>query len=303
MLKYAKCPPALKRKQQTAFMTTVNDQNDVHHLHLNDNTYNTQNTQDTQKSTSTASTPAGRPHFVSLGPNCSIRYQLNKLQPPSATYYFDWLLTERVSSIADVLEHGMDLEWVYIRKQVNSRDSICSRLQLATLPVYSLHDAPFPCTNEHLTKVRNTYRRRLTRFIALIHATSDRRPIVLLRKSFISFHEFKRIQNALERHGISSTKYVVVSIVSFTVCFPAERSCMFTRETGFVYVDTDRFVFPEDVLDAGRIQNGRALNEYISPDADWRQNHINWAALYDALLDWISHIPAGSTSVSRYAVQ
>jgi hypothetical protein len=146
--------------------------------------------------------------FLSLGPSCTIRHQLQATgRHTGPTHFFDWLVSEN-HAILHVLRTGK-LQPIKLRTQQLQHGKKMSRIQLHP-GLISLHDVGPEIQPGDLERLVETYTRRRNR---LLDAIRTQPCVVFIRKAFLGQDFVLQFFNELERIA-PGNQHVLVSLIT-----------------------------------------------------------------------------------------
>ena len=110
--------------------------------------------------------------YISIGCQCSVKYQIDKHKGITETLFFDWLMTSMNSvikilscdNINDILYFDNIIKDINIPYHGNNTRIVIKSLDFCV----SLHDLPKNYTNDDIINFINKYKRRFNRIIEII---------------------------------------------------------------------------------------------------------------------------------------
>ena len=130
--------------------------------------------------------------YISIGNNCSVKYNIDKYRGKNQTLFFDWLMTS-MNSVIDILGSDnikdiLNFENIFI--DVNNPHNNKQRIVIKSLDFcVSIHDVPINYTDNDILVFIDTYTRRFNRIIEYIKSNEK---ICFIRHGFVTNDEIDR---------------------------------------------------------------------------------------------------------------
>jgi len=110
--------------------------------------------------------------YISIGRNCSVKYNIDKYKGNCETLFFDWLMTS-MNSVIDILGSDNINNILYFDNIIRDINNPCggtnSRIIIKSLNYCrSIHDLPISYTDNDILDFIDKYTRRFNRIIEYI---------------------------------------------------------------------------------------------------------------------------------------
>lgn len=138
--------------------------------------------------------------YISIGINCSVKYNIDKYRNKSETLFFDWLMTS-MNSVIEILGCNDINNILYfdniIRNINNPYHNEMSRIIIKSLnQCVSIHDLPKNYTDTDILNFIDKYKKRFNRIIE--HIKSNEK-ICFIRNSYVSYTEIDKLIKIIKK--------------------------------------------------------------------------------------------------------
>lgn len=198
--------------------------------------------------------------FISLGPACSVKYQLKQYQD-SPTHFFDWLVSNNTAIIEILRSKSFSSIYdpIKLSNQHVAGGKVMSRIQLnPTLDLISIHDVPDTCTDDEMEIFRAKYNRRYTRLFDTIASESK---ICFIRKSNVSIKFVNDFFSIIDKIS-PKNKHVLVTLSSFEKAHEDKRYYRVNHR--WIRINLDHF----------------SDEKYNNK---WTEPHIRWSIIFELI--------------------
>ncbi len=132
--------------------------------------------------------------FISIGPACSVKYNVDKYRCKNETLFFDWLMTS-MNTVINILKCNnikdiLNFENIVIDNNPTVINQTNQKLTLKSLDFcVSLHDIPLIYTDNDIFNFIDKYSRRYNR---LIECIKSKEKICFIRNGFANNNEIDK---------------------------------------------------------------------------------------------------------------
>lgn len=193
--------------------------------------------------------------YISIGNNCSVKYNIDKYKGNCETLFFDWLMTS-MNSVIHILDSDNINNILYLDNIVNITtpiDKNNSRISIKSLNFCcSIHDVPINYTDNDILDFIHKYTRRFNRFIEYIKSTEK---ICFIRNGNVSNVEIDKFIETIKK---------------------INPNCDFT----LVVINNNKN--NENLLKQNHLLIIN-LNIDIPTNYDWTQQFLNWENIFSVI--------------------
>ena len=192
--------------------------------------------------------------YISIGGNCSVKYNINKYKDKCETLFFDWLLTS-MNSVIDILASDNINTILYfdnIIRDTSNPYNNNSRIIIKSLDLCcSMHDLPISYTNNDILNFIDKYTKR---FNCIIEYIKSNEKICFIRNGFVSNSEIDKFIETIKKINPNCDFTLVV--------IHNNKNTTLLKKNHLLFINLDVDVPVEN---------------------DWKQQFLNWENIFSVI--------------------
>ena len=191
--------------------------------------------------------------YISIGPACTTKYQIDEHKGKSETLFFDWLMTS-MDSVIKIIDCKDINSILYadniIRDPINPYHHNNSRIRINSLDCVSIHDLGTEYTQDDVTEFIEKYKRRFYRILEIIQSNEK---VYFIRLGKMHENDIDRFNRAV---------------------LEINPNCNFTT------VSIDNNISNDVAILKRNHYLSLTYNATIPSTADWTGTYLNWEKIF-----------------------